>query len=91
MALALPNHDVRVLPFLSPGIGYGRLGNVAYFDDEAAASHGTFAFMLGGGFGLEFGNSGLGATVGFQKVFKSDGGGTQLGLGMTWQGMSLSR
>jgi hypothetical protein len=47
--------------------------------------------MLGGGFGLEFGSSGLGATVGFQRVLKSSGGTTQLGLGLTWQGFTASR
>lgn len=86
VALALRNGDLRIEPFVTPGIGYGRLGSVAYFEDEVPTSHGTFAPMVGGGVGLQFGKSGLGATFGFQKVFKSDGGTTQLGVGMTWQG-----
>jgi hypothetical protein len=85
-AIVLTRGDLKILPFLSPGLGYGRLGNVSYFEDEPPRAHGAMAFMLGGGVGLEFGRSGIGASVGFQRVFKSSGGATQLGLGMTWSG-----
>ena len=90
-ALALQSGTVRITPFITPGIGYGRLSNVAYFEDETATSHGTFALMVGGGLGLEFGTSGIGANVGFQRVLKGQGGTTQLGIGMSWQGLTSPR
>ena len=85
-AIVLTRGSVRILPFITPGLGYGRLGNVSYFEDEPPKAHGAVAFMLGGGLGVEFGTSGVGASVSFQRVFKSSGGATQLGLGMTWRG-----
>lgn len=88
MGIVLRSGTVRILPFITPGLGYGRLGNVEYVDDEAPTSHGAITFMVGGGFGLEFGTSGIGASLGFQKVLKSDGGGTQIGLGLTWHGVT---
>jgi|SRR5687768_4003021 len=90
-AVALHSGTVRIVPFITPGIGYGRLGNVSYCDCEAPAPHGTFALMIGGGVGLEFGTSGIGANVGFQRVLKSSGGATQLGVGVTWQGLTAAR
>ena len=87
--LALQSGSVRIMPFLTPGLAYGRLNNVAYEDvDEEPTSHGAITFMIGGGAGLQFGTSGVGATVGFQRVMKSQGGATQLGIGMTWSGMT---
>jgi hypothetical protein len=91
VALAFRNGDVRFLPFITPGLGYGRMGNVAYFQDEFKTSHGSLVPMLGGGIGTEFGRSGLGATLSFEKVFRSTGGTTQLGVGMTWQGVPMTR
>jgi hypothetical protein len=88
VALAFRNGDVRIVPFVTPGIGYGRLGHVVFEDEEFYTSHGAIMPMLGGGLGLEFGKSGVGVNLGFQKVFKSNGGTTQLGLGMTWQGLT---
>jgi hypothetical protein len=88
VALAFRNGDVRILPFITPGLGYGRLGHVIFEDEDAYTSHGSILPMLGGGLGLEFGKSGVGVNLGFQKVFKSYGGTTQLGLGMTWQGLT---
>lgn len=90
-AVVLHSGDVRIMPFLAPGIGYGRLSSVAYFEDERPTSHGTHLFLLGGGVGLQFGRSGLGATLGFQRVIKSEGGGTQLGINMTWHGLTTRR
>ncbi|MFN8572169.1 MAG: hypothetical protein U0132_08935 [Gemmatimonadaceae bacterium] len=95
-ALATPlgvrvrNGTTVLMPFLSPGIGYGRMGHTSY-DGELATSYGGMAFMIGGGLGVEFRRSGLGANVGFQRVLKGEGGGTQLGIGMTWQGAPVSR
>jgi len=89
VALAFRNGDVRILPFVTPGLGYGRLGHVIFEDEDVYTSHGTIMPMLGGGVGVEFGTSGIGASLGFQKVFKSNGGTTQLGLGMTWQGVKV--
>lgn len=90
-ALVLQSGTVRIMPFITPGLGYGRLGNVAYFEDEAPTSHGAIALMIGGGLGLEFGTSGVGANVGFQRVLKGNGGTTQLGLGVTWRGLTTTR
>ena len=88
LALAFRNGDTQFIPFITPGIGYGRLGHVTYDENLPDASYGSLAPMLGGGIGLQFGKSGVGATLGFQKVFKSDGGTTQFGVGMTWQGLA---
>src|SRR4029079_3503118 len=83
--LALQSGSVRIMPFLTPGLAYGRLNNIAYEDvDEEPTSYGAITFMIGGGCGLQFGDSGVGANVGFQRVLKGQGGATQLGVGMTW-------
>jgi hypothetical protein len=87
--LALQSGSVRIMPFLTPGLAYGRLNNIAYADvDEEPTSHGAITFMLGGGVGLQFGTSGVGANLGFQRVMKSQGGATQLGIGMSWNGVT---
>jgi hypothetical protein len=91
LAIAFRNGDTRITPFITPGLGYGRLGHVTYDEDLPETSYGSLAPMLGGGIGVQFGRSGVGATLGFQKVFKSDGGTTQLGVGMTWQGLATTR
>ena len=90
-AISVRSGSVRIMPFITPGIGYGRLGEVSYCECEAPGPHGSFALMIGGGLGLEFGASGLGANVGFQRVLKSSGGATQLGIGVTWQGLTAAR
>jgi len=90
--LALQSGSVRIMPFLTPGVAYGRLGNIAYEgEDEAPTSHGAITFVIGGGVGLQFGTSGIGANVGFQRVLKGYGGATQLGVGMTWNGVTAAR
>jgi len=89
--LALQSGSVRIMPFLTPGVAYGRLGNVAFEEDEAPTSHGAITFLIGGGVGLQFGTSGIGANVGFQRVLKGYGGATQLGVGMTWNGVTAAR
>lgn len=90
-AVALQSGTVRIMPFITPGLGYGRLAHVAYFEDEPATARGTIVFLVGGGFGLEFGTSGIGANVGFQRVLKGYGGTTQLGLGLTWHGVTAAQ
>ena len=90
-ALALQSGTVRITPFLTPGIAYGRLGTVAFEEDEVPTSHGSIVPTIGGGVGLQFGTSGIGANVGFQRVLKGAGGATQLGIGMTWQGLTAAR
>ena len=89
--VALQSGSVRIMPFLTPGVAYGRLGNVAFEEDEAPTSHGAITFVIGGGVGLQFGTSGIGANVGFQRVLKGYGGATQLGIGMTWNGVTAAR
>ena len=84
--LIVQKQNLRVLPFLSPGIGYGRLGDTRFDEDDAATSFGTMLLMIGGGVGLEFLGSGFGATLGFQKVLKAGGSGTALGLAVSWNG-----
>jgi hypothetical protein len=89
--LALQSGSVRIMPFLTPGVAYGRLGLVQFEEDEAPTSHGAITFVIGGGVGLQFGASGIGANVGFQRVLKGYGGATQLGVGMTWNGVTAPR
>lgn len=89
--IALQSGTLRIMPFLTPGIAYGRLGSVEMEEDEAPTSHGAITFMIGGGLALQFGSSGIGANVGFQRVLKGYGGATQLGIGMTWQGLTAAR
>jgi hypothetical protein len=90
--IALQSGSVKIMPFLTPGVAYGRLGNIAYEgEDDAPTSHGAITMVLGGGVGLQFGTSGIGANVGFQRVLKGYGGATQLGVGMTWNGVTALR
>ena len=89
--VALQSGSLRITPFLTPGVAYGRLGNVEFEEDEGPTSHGTITFVIGGGVGLQFGTSGIGANLGFQRVLKGQGGATQLGVGMTWNGVTAAR
>lgn len=91
VAIEFQGSDLRITPFLTPGLGFGRLGSVEYEDDEAPTAHGTVLMMMGGGIGFEFARSGIGASLGFQKVLKSDAGATTIGLALTWQGPRLGR
>jgi hypothetical protein len=54
----------KVVPFLTPGFGYGRLN-----DDEDDTEFGATRFLLGGGLGLVNPASLIGVSVGFQRVF----------------------
>jgi hypothetical protein len=89
--IVLHSGNMRITPFITPGLGYGRLGSVAEFDDEPATAHGAIVPMIGGGVGVDFNTTGVGVNVGFQRVLKGAGGATQLGIGVTWQGMTAGR
>jgi len=66
---------VQFVPFVSPGFGWGRISG------GGRAESGT-RFMLGGGFGVVGTSSGVGVTLGAQKIFV-DGGKTVFGAGIT--------
>jgi hypothetical protein len=67
---------VQIVPFVSPGFGWGRVS-------EGGDSESGTRFVLGGGVGIVSSNSGLGLTLGAQKVF-IDGGKLVFGAGLTW-------
>jgi hypothetical protein len=67
---------VQFVPFVSPGFGWGHIS-------EGRDSESGTRFMLGGGVGIVSMNSGLGFTLGAQKVF-IDGGKLVFGAGVTW-------
>ncbi|HEY8793666.1 MAG TPA: hypothetical protein VIM15_01890 [Gemmatimonadaceae bacterium] len=67
---------VQFVPFVSPGFGWGHI------TDSNNSESGT-RFMLGGGVEIVSSNSGLGFTLGAQKVF-IDGGKLVFGAGVTW-------
>jgi len=89
--IAFESGNVRILPFLSPAFGYGRLGSTSFEEDEPSTTYSSTMMMIGGGVDFQFRQSGLGATIGFQKIMKTGGGGTALGLTMSWNGSSRSR
>jgi hypothetical protein len=62
---------IRIAPFLTPGIGWGR--------ESDGVSHSGTRFLLAGGVMFQSTTNGIGATVGFQKVF-IDNGDTMLGV-----------
>ena len=69
-ALALQSGTVRITPFITPGIGYGRLSHVAVLRGRGGdvawnvRAHGRWRSRT------RFGTSGIGANVGFQRVLK---------------------
>lgn len=66
--------NVKVSPFVTPGVGYGRLSA------EGESESGT-RFTVGAGLGLGFAN-GVGVNLGMRKAFIEDGK-AQYGLGFT--------
>jgi hypothetical protein len=52
---------VRIAPFITPGIGLGRVSG------NGDSVHGT-RFLLGGGVTFQSIRTGVGASVGFQKT-----------------------
>lgn len=89
--ISIENGNMRLLPFLTPGFGYGRLGSTSFAEDAPSRSYASTMLMVGGGLGIQFTESGIGATLGFQKILKTGGSGTALGLTMSWNGPARSR
>jgi hypothetical protein len=75
LAMGSPK-GIQFVPFVSPGFGWGRVGSG---NDSGSGTR----FMLGGGVGVISTNSGVGVTVGAQKVL-IDGGKIVFGAGLTW-------
>jgi hypothetical protein len=67
--------DVLVVPFLTPGIGFG----ATY--PNVGASGSAAHFMLGGGVGILNHGGNVGVNLGFQHI-AIDGGSTQFGAGV---------
>ena len=89
--ISIESENMRVLPFLTPGIGYGRLSSTSFDEDAPSTSYASTLLMVGGGVGIQFKSSGIGATLGFQKILKTGGSGTALGLAMSWTGAGRAR
>jgi hypothetical protein len=76
LSLAIGKRNgVQFVPFVSPGFGWGSIS-------EGGSSASGSRFMLGGGLGLMGESSGVGLTLGAQKIFV-DGGKTVFGAGLT--------
>ena len=75
LALVLKNGDMTWAPFVTPGLGWGRLSA------NGASESGT-RFMMGAGLGMTHRN-GWGVSVGMQKVF-IDQGKTVFGLNLSY-------
>ena len=76
IALVAGGPTVKVAPFLTPGLGWGRATNGNTSDSGTR-------FMLGGGIALHNTRNSLGANFGFQKVF-IDNGETMFGVNVTF-------
>lgn len=74
IALTLPVQELRFVPFLTPGFGFGLIGG----DDTRSGVR----FLLGGGIGVMSG-TGFVINLGFQRVFIEDGD-TMLGINVAW-------
>jgi hypothetical protein len=75
LALVLKNGDMTWAPFVTPGLGWGRLSA------NGASESGT-RFMMGAGLGMTHRN-GWGVSVGMQKVFIENGK-TVFGLNLSY-------
>lgn len=69
---------LQVVPFVTPALGWGHASGGG--DSESGSR-----FILGGGIGLLSSSSGLGFSIGVQKVF-IDGGKPMFGAGFSWSG-----
>jgi hypothetical protein len=75
VALVIKNGDMTFAPFVTPGLGWGRLS-------ETGTSFSGTRFMMGAGLGVAHRN-GWGVSVGMQKVF-IDQGKTVFGLNLSY-------
>ena len=75
LAMGSPK-GVQFVPFVSPGFGWGHMSS-------GSDSQSGTRFMLGGGVGVMSATSGIGSTVGAQKVL-IQGGKIVFGAGLTW-------
>jgi hypothetical protein len=66
----------QLVTFVAPGFGWGHIS-------EGSDSQSGTRFMLGGGVGVISSTSGVGVTIGVQKVFIT-GGKLVVGAGLTW-------
>ena len=76
IALVAGGPTLKIAPFITPGIGWGRSR------DNTGSSNGS-RFMLGGGVALHSTTSPVGANFGFQRVF-INGGDTLFGINVTF-------
>lgn len=76
VALVAGGPNLKIAPFLTPGIGWGRSS------DNTGSESGT-RFMLGGGVAIQSTTSSVGANFGFQKVF-INGGDMMFGVNVTF-------
>jgi hypothetical protein len=74
VSVSAPAGELRFVPFLTPGFGFGRVSN--------GDSDSGIRFLLGGGIGV-VGAGGLMLDIAFQKVFIKHGD-TQVGVGVAW-------
>ena len=70
-------HLAQIVPFVSPGAGYGRVAREGTAEPLAG-----WRYSVGGGVALVAFNNGLGMNIGFRRVFV-DRGFTTWGLGLT--------
>lgn len=77
LSLAIGSQSgVQFVPFVSPGFGWGQVAG------DGTSTSGS-RFMLGGGLGVLSAKTGIGITIGAQRVL-IDGGRTLFGAGLTW-------
>ena len=76
VSLVAGGPTLKIAPFLTPGIGWGRAS------DNTGSENGT-RFMLGGGVAVQSTTSSIGANFGFQKVFIT-GGDIMFGINVTF-------
>ena len=74
IALVAGGPSIKIAPFLRPAIGWGR-------ESTDVGSHSGTRFLLGGGVTFQSMTSGVGANIGFQKVF-INGGDTVIGVAL---------
>jgi len=76
VALVLKSGDMTFAPFVTPGLGWGRIS------PTGGTSESGTRFMTGAGLGVSHRN-GWGVSLGMQKVF-IDQGKTVIGLNLSW-------